>query len=1228
VSIWHSLSDQDIIAVPPFTFTSFVDLMRATYGWMHYRLEEEAPNYTNRLDELHEQYLEQELEDYAKEKGEKFSRLDIEQLEDLLAEMEDEVGLDLNIDPVTLINFFDDCTELALEAGFDGLVVLPDELQQYFKSAASRQDAEADFRDLVFDMHSGAKLSARFGFIVSMPDTTKSNLDSQAGDIIQRLQNDNLSINLQTVYGRDFPAQLWERYASEYNFTDDAEKIVPRQTLNAIGQICSRQDLSAGPRTVIDIFRIALTDYLNNEETFTPVRLAEAFYEGRVRYDQNAKIEAAIRDGLQNSKVTTDDEETVIKICAVYPAEGLPEDIAAGFGVEETYKSLQKKLHGTLLTWVADGYTLTGVTPDDEPDDIRQELLRQFWKQYDTDDVNAEFALEAFATEVLDEEVFQTNTGKLIGWATGSGFQPIQPNVYTVEAEGTFNARYPQRRLAVGVTDHAHRDELVNRSIDLGNTPDTADVAFDFILDYSQNPAGHIEQLDDRHFVFTLNGQKAFENLPSGMQYLQKSMNPRDVTPFLLLSLITFIDEQDRELDASQEKTLEGLQDRLVSESISHLFDRELLENAPFELRRAGKQIIEAAFDEAMETLFPEYETLLVSTQYQGLIGDYKAFLSSLNTVSKRRGRTPIEESKEDIVDRFNLRGNSAFMGRAKKQYSNLIEVEEWEGDQAVVRAKLHPLEEHVIETLEAREETMSKQEFFDMAYERGYRSDELKLLLDIMAERGVVQTNKYDEFEIVESDLSVADVDDRLSDLQTLIDRITELDPERVSADEEEWVADKRGALTTLTDDDVEQLEVMNVEARQLESRFEDIGKDLHAKYRSAVETHRSELESKERGFIPSELSEDIQGAVRFVGNLNDIRTRLKSDYQSLRSQLTEQKSKAETALEQYDSRSLDNAEKLREVDKEIEATREEIASEEQQLRKHYDHLREWETLTSRTANIKQNIVSYSQTFDEEIDEERQIKRFISNVTEQLTNDPWEAIGNVQAYSEKLDGINQSFKEQQTRRREVFDEKKTQLKEVLQTATDRQSRGLRRAQFNIDDPEGSRQNLIEDFRSEFNDQVIEQARERLTAAEQDVVYATIIDATTDEGSSPDEIAAGIDQARAKMEELSTTISQFTFSDVGTEQMADLGDGGAAVLADATDLRNKARQFLTEREPDNEPLVDLLDEIETRREVNFKELLMDFHDEGEEVDPETLLERVNELFILNQVDIKISSRRR
>jgi hypothetical protein len=500
----------------------------------------------------------------------------------MFREMERTNDLDLSIQADTLIDFFSECTELALKADFDGLLILGDEFQQYFKSADNRQDAESRFRNLVFGLQSGAKVQDEFGLFISMPEQTKSTLDAHAGDVLNRLENNNLTLNLKNVYGKDFPAELWNRYAEEYGFEDKRHEVISQDALKSIGEICSREDLSNGPRTVIDIFRIALKQYRTAGECFTVLDLADAFYEGEVRYQgSSTKIQSAIQDALDHSNVDTEKKSQLIRICAVFPEEGIPDSVVENWGLADAKEELSKALHGEVIKVVAAGYTLIDVTATEGPDDIVQELIRDFWRQYDTEHVNAGYAMQAFANDLICGEIFEPIRGKLRGWGVGDGLNNYEPTLYKRDdIQGTFNTQFPKRVASLTATDPEHDEEIGNHG-QLGNAYGTPDIGFNFLLGWESEDdtvTPRIEKESDREYTFYVNGRKTFDSLPDNLDFLRDAMDPNAVTPFLMLALVAYLDEDDTEMDAQEESRVEHFRDKLLSVALKSLFDQELIE--------------------------------------------------------------------------------------------------------------------------------------------------------------------------------------------------------------------------------------------------------------------------------------------------------------------------------------------------------------------------------------------------------------------------------------------------------------------------------------------------------------------------------------------------------------------------------------------------------------------------------------------------------------------------
>ena len=1230
VSIWHKLNQNEIIAVPPFTVTSFSAIMRATYGWMHYKLRTEAPHYVDDLEEIHKSYLEKEIRSYAEDKKDAHD-VGVDKLVKMFEEMEQTGELDLSINADTLIDFFDECTKLATEAGFEGLVVLGDELQQYFKSADNRQDAEADFRDLIWDIHSGAKIDSEFGFFVSMPAQTKSSLDTRSGDVLNRLESDNLMLNLENVYGQDFPAELWTEYASRFDFETQQHDVITGHALDAIGQICSRPELSNGPRTVIDIFRIGLQHYKNTSEPFSALDLAEAFYNGEVRFQGSSTIiQSAIGDALDHSSVATEEHKTFIKLCAVFPEEGIPEAAVEEYELLDARRHLSKKLHGEVIKVIDEGYTLIDVTRSDGPQDVVRELIRDFWSDYDTDHPNAKYAHSALANRLVGGEIFKPQRGKLEGWGVGDGLDKEARQLYRKHGMiGTFDPTYPKRSATVTVTDTAHEDEAIGKA-QIGPDEADNDISFNFILGWekaSETVDPHIRKESAREYTFMLNGRETFEELPDGIEFLRDAMDPKAVNPFLMLALVDYLDETDKDLDPQQEQRIESFQNSLLKQTIQTLFGEELIENAPFEIRRAGKMAVATVFREAMQDLYPDYSTLITSTQYESMMSDYVDFLDTLQTVSLCRGIETLSESKSEVAQRFGLKNTSSFDGRIKKHYSDLLTVENADADDYEVRATLHPFEQFIVDELESEErEEFPLEEVQQIGFNHGYKQEELDLIFGFLSRRRIVGLNDNNALTLLETDYSIAQVEEVLTTGRELQTKVESLDQEAVPDGVEETFNEVEDLLEKTNPEDGERLERLYYHAKEQVERLEQQGEILHTKHHQACQDLKNRIERKSRQIVPNHLNDTIEGGVQFVGGLNDARASIRGEYTDIHNNLTEAASELESTIETQNGTGVEGAVELSKKQEEAESELESVDKEIEKLESDAEKLKDWKAFTAQVAGVKEDITDYARTFDENsVEEEEDVNRFISQISERFAQDPVGALDNLEGFKENLDRIKSQYKSKRKEHQQVFDEKREQLKEILQEATDGKARGLRSAKFSIRNPEESRRDLLEEFKDTYRKGVLEQAEDNIEDARREIEYARVVGIEETVDANPNDVEERILTAESTLKSLRSELEQFSFTDIGDE--TNLGTGGLDLLDTTEEITKDAKEFRYEQEPDAETVEETLDRIKNHRRVDFKDLLMEYHDDGETVDPEELLERIQRLFVLNQIDIEISQRR-
>src|SRR5262249_19107304 len=114
-----------------------------------------------------------------------------------------------------LVRFFNSMTELSLEAGFNGLVVIADEVQQYLEPQikAGKGDPIGPLFDLIADL--GGQ-TGPFGLLLSIPLKEIGVINDQRGDLIDRMRA--YVLDLKTIFDEGFPARLWKHLGKTFDF--------------------------------------------------------------------------------------------------------------------------------------------------------------------------------------------------------------------------------------------------------------------------------------------------------------------------------------------------------------------------------------------------------------------------------------------------------------------------------------------------------------------------------------------------------------------------------------------------------------------------------------------------------------------------------------------------------------------------------------------------------------------------------------------------------------------------------------------------------------------------------------------------------------------------------------------------------------------------------------------------------------------------------------------------
>ncbi len=556
----------------------------------------------------------------------------------MLQDMEKKGELTRDVTPSRLLRFLDEVTEVVLQADFKGLVILPDELQQYISKSKTHRMVIEELRQFVWGLLSR---KTALGVLFSLPDYAESAIREAGDDILQRLRNENLYYNLGSIYGREFPTQLWERYCQTLDLGEAGRRIFDVGTLDAIGQIASRPDLGNGPRTVINLFRVAIEHYRDRGESFTPEYLIDTYLRGSVKFEgQTPQVRVAVNEALGAPLVNTDARRRAIKYLAAFPHTGCSDEIQRKYGIQDAIIEISKAGgHGTLLSYRMVGDTLRELLQTEQETNVFAQIAREFWRIYDEDDQHAEAAERAFVNEIVPR-IFPSKKGPVISsWSGHKGLEMSPSGCHRAILEGTFSDKYPKRKLQIQIAIDEGR---------LGRKDPQSDVAFDFYLnwDVGAEAQGRLLKIEKDHIRFDLVMlQRPEGSLPSDIKQLQEYMNPSRVTPLLMLSLVDYIDRwvQDKDVEPTVEEKglLNHIKERLINHTILQLFNAaptNTFEGMDFRgPLLTGTRLVDRMFTGLCEQLWPNYATFFVQATYTQIIDDYIASSCRLRLGSQRK---------------------------------------------------------------------------------------------------------------------------------------------------------------------------------------------------------------------------------------------------------------------------------------------------------------------------------------------------------------------------------------------------------------------------------------------------------------------------------------------------------------------------------------------------------------------------------------------------------------
>lgn len=1230
IHIWKEMQDtHDVLSVPPFEWLKLSDIIEAVTAWINFKLNQSSPQFINDLNQIYQQYRDKSLEEVAKELG-----LSIKK-----AQSAYEAGrINLEIDPAHVISFLMEVCQLCTnKAGFSGLAVFVDELQETADKYPSLRAFQTDlfaFADKI------PTKEANFAIIFTMPDTLEANINTTRPDIIHRLQQSSLYIRVEAIYGREFPKQLWEKYAEIFDFEDNIHDPINEDTLDSIGQIASRRDLGAGPRTVINALVEAIKHYEGYNRSYSPFDLVNGFLDNKISFEERGKFSQSVRTTLEIKQISSRKEyEQVIKLLAAFPL-GCSRERIKEYNMIVAFDQLaESNIYGNIIYPQAEGYTLRSLLEEEvsaEPTYFR--LVRDdFIRSYNPDKAHARQAMHAFYSHVLESLFEAGRKDQLDKWQWSKSKELAGGDKHICGLTGTFLSDYPYRDVEVNLAISPHPSSPEWGLID-------AEMKFSFELIYD------IENEKSNKILFTTDEKRPNEvvfhlnlmRIPTEVLNIPRihDLYPTErMTPLFMLSLLQYLNDIDEKIP-TPEKTgeLKVVKDRLVQYSTQVLMGEGLDVDERLDIHDVGFALIKSIFKIMCQSLYPHYQTLITSSQWKKHEQFYVAALRDPGiSPSILRGKEPLKTTKDHITRLFGQTSKQAANTLITQNLSSLAKLEWGKGrtEGASLLFTLHPLEHEILQLLrdsphaedrkEGKIRFLPALEVFEKSKQHGYKNDEIIAIIELLREREYVTYNQNTN-SIEQLIRSVDDLRDSLYEglliIESAIDKlkiIGEFDPERQASRIEQV---RTGAKKLKNPEDAEDLlitlhTIENGLRRYINKTAEITITDLR--------TFKNKIQPILTAGVPDDLTTPIAGGTApWSSSLEDCRQRIRRRYDEMINRYKQEARKIEQFLLEIGPIET-NADYLVQLIKfgvDIQSEADQLNNQRAAILGYQTNLREWKKLLQRSNQIHQDALTAKASFNE--------TQFLvaaeaiwSEITNKFDEAPIDALADHKEFFEDIIDLERNIGEWQRKRRETFLAEKQALEESLRLIGD--ERPMLKTNFDpYLPPEEIRETLREEALEHVID-ILDQYEQRIKQLHNEVIYAERVQQLSGV-FTPENVEEALINLNS-IKKKSTTKQIHT-----TAGLEELSQEFIEFRDKLLDMTESVQSFITKRPPESPSENELLQFIQnsvsdTIRGADLKEVILNIVAENPDFELEHLMQDLESLFKKNQVMIRLQPRR-
>jgi hypothetical protein len=1075
VYLWKRCLDNEIVAVPPFLFRQLKDIMQATKGWLTYQLQHTQPILLSQLDAAYQKYAERSADELAEEIASKQGIAKNKALaivREHLAQRRDLTTTD------SLLFFLREATELAVQAGFKGMVIFADESQEFLRTEeVGAHEAIQTLSELVKGIRAA---NQPLGLILAMPvNPTETAIEEQAGDIMHRMRERGTALQLQDAYGREFPKELWSHLCQSFG-DEEATRAVEERTLEALGQLCERKDLSNGPRTVINAFKRIAQHYQKNRRPYTPIDLVEDYLQGHIVFEgREAKLTSTLHRLLELPTVKGNPQRReAVKLLAAFP-RGVDESKAGGlYSVIEDLADKERWL-GEHITQLAEGYALVALQERAGARPLLDEIIRDFrrkWHQIWDEQTKTQLAAVGFFQEILPMLFPKRAQGQYINFGGHKDHDHDARGVAYLVLDGCFErlfSRFPDRKVCVSVgisSDALTRFQPPDDDIDLD---------FRFFLERPANegePARIVTANQDRRVDFYLNLRRTFgRQFPHDLAFLRDVMAPERTSAEVLLGLsirmLCWLQEHP-ETNESDRQLIEANRGALHRYALQMLLpdasDTTKVQVQGLKVSGAEQRLVESVFEAKCAELYPHYKPLMIVKDWKGYLRRYRDALSK-RSLAERRGRQPFIGTKDMIAGAFGWTHTVFESNSRTLQTMDLLEVHWGSGRGADSEARLlfkeHPLE-NLLRTIvqnEGQSKTVSVggqskriksidvSRLHTLARRQGYLPDEVDEALELLTLRRYI-TRQPDG--TVQEFAETLDAQELSYQAQQLKEQLEQLEP-HFRDELRTYLHLLHAARDHLAHpDDEVALDSAQRKLQELRVRLDEFIRGKARELANQLIGLSDQMERRSSELQPRELEQQVTGAVDFVRHVDDQRRVLGQRFRQLSQKWQHLQQKInqlhQQAREAADATVLCSLATKRAA---LENEKRQLDTELEALRQYLTGLQRWREVVAKATALREKLELGSplrQRLDEEVTD---------GIMENFATRQLESLLDWERFEADMDAIKAEIDAEENRRRSEFHQNKEKYEQALGQLIPQR---MVQATFDPKDPEQSYQVLYQ----------------------------------------------------------------------------------------------------------------------------------------------------------------------